>query len=184
VNNRRTGKIARLPKDVRDGVNGRLRDGQTYLTIAAWLDDIGYTEVSESNLSNWKEGGFEDWQKHQERLETDKMKREFALELVKDNEGSKIHEATLQLAASQVYEVLSDYDVGPLKDTLADKPGLYPKFLNALAKVSEGGLKYERYREEVKKGKARIEAELTTATSKGGITPDTLAKIKNELNLL
>jgi len=184
MNNRRTGKVARLPKDIRDQVNSRLRDGQTYTAIGTWLSDLGYADVSESNLSNWKEGGFRDWELHQDRLETDKLKREFALELVKDNEGSKIHEATLQLAASQIYEVLTDFDVGPLKEMLADKPGLYPKVINSIAKLSEGGLKYERYREEVSARKRAIDAQLDAASDKGGITPETLEKIKHELNLL
>lgn len=184
MNNRRTGKVARLPKDTRDQVNVRLRDGHTYEAIGAWLADIGYGEISASNLSNWKDGGYADWQKHQDRLETDLLKREFALELVKANEGSQIHEATLQLAASQLYEVLTDFDVGPLKETLADKPGLYPKIVNALAKLSEGGLKYERYRAEVQAAKDRLEKEMNTAVTKGGITPETLEKIKTELNLL
>jgi hypothetical protein len=184
LNNRRTGKVARLPKEIRDQVNARLRDGLTYLSIAAWLSDLSYGDISESNLSNWFEGGYLDWQQHQDRLETDKLKREFALELVKENEGSQIHEATLQLAASQLYEVLTDFNVGPLKETLADKPGLYPKIVNSLAKLSEGGLKYERYRDEVKSRKAVIERELGAAQSKGGITPETLDKIKHELNLL
>jgi len=62
-----------------------------------------------------EDGGHQDWLKEQERLEDMKAKREFAIQIASENEGSKIHEAALHLAASQIYEVICDFDLQKLR---------------------------------------------------------------------
>lgn len=179
----RTGKIARLPKNFRDIVNLMLRDGATYTQIRSKLGEHG-ADLNDQNIQAWREGGYVDWLNEQERLDDMKAKREFALEVVKQNEGSQIHEAGLQIAATQIYELLSDFDVTTLKEKLAESPENYSRVVNAMAKLSDSGLKYERYHAEVQAAKARIDKELSAAKSKGGITPETLEKIEHELKLL
>ena len=67
----RTGKIARLPRALREQVNCRLLDGQPGTEIVAWLNelpevkdtlarDFGGRPVSEQNLTDWKQGGYQD----------------------------------------------------------------------------------------------------------------------------
>lgn len=180
---RRTGKIARLPKDLRDVINLMLRDGATNDEIRERLA-FHKSELNDQNILNWREGGYVDWQGEQERLEDMRDRREFALRIVKENEGSAVHEAGLQIAASQIYELLSDFDVGTLKEKLAGDPENYSRVVNAMAKLSDSGLKYERYHAEVQATKQRIEAELGRARNKGGIQPETLERIEAELKLL
>ncbi len=73
----RNGKIARLPCSIRDLLNGRLRDGESGKGLVEWLnglpkvqevlaEEFGGRPISEQNLSEWKQGGFEDWLRHQE----------------------------------------------------------------------------------------------------------------------
>src|SRR5690349_7441255 len=75
----RIGKIARLPKAVREELNRRLEDGEEGKSLVAWLN--GYAEVravlkaqydgreiNEPNLTAWRQGGFLDWQRQQEAL--------------------------------------------------------------------------------------------------------------------
>jgi hypothetical protein len=183
MSDRRTSKISRLPKEFRDVINLMLQDGAAYLKIQQWLALKGHV-ITEKNISDWYKGGYEDWLKEQSRLADMKARREFAMDVVRENEGSKIHEAGLQIAATQIYELLSDFDVESLKEKLAGDPANFSKIVNALTKLSEGGLKYERYRAEVAAAKARIDAELGRAKGKGGITPETLEKIEQELRLL
>jgi hypothetical protein len=183
MSHRRKGKVAQLPKETRDTVNRLLQDGHTYAAIVARLAELGHPDFNEMNISNWKEGGYGDWLREQERLEDMRAKREFAMEIVKANEGSQIHEATLQLAASQLYEVLTEFDLGNLKGLLAEKPSNYAKIVNALSKLSEGGLKYERYRSEVEERKRAIADQLTRAKA-DGLTAETLTRIEEELRLL
>src|SRR3954447_21614412 len=80
MNNRsRNGKIARLPKAVREEINQRLEDGATARSMVGWLNglpevqalvqsEFGGHPIREQNLSQWKQGGYEDWVRHQEAL--------------------------------------------------------------------------------------------------------------------
>lgn len=73
-----TGKIARLPRNIRDELNRRLDQGETAGKILPWLNalpeaqsvlaaDFGGGQIKAQNLSNWRQGGYQDWQKQQER---------------------------------------------------------------------------------------------------------------------
>ncbi len=73
----RTGKIARLPRTIRHQLNHRLADGDTGPRLAAWLNslpevrhvldrDFGGRPINEQNLSEWRQGGFEDWLRHED----------------------------------------------------------------------------------------------------------------------
>ena len=88
----RTGKIARLPQAVRRELNLRLSDGAQGRQLVAWLNglpevmtvlerDFGGRVITEQNLSEWKQGGFNDWQRHQQTLECVRLAGEQAQEL-------------------------------------------------------------------------------------------------------
>ena len=91
----RIGKIARLPRPVREQLNHRLDNGEQSKALAAWLNgqpevrekmnqDFHGTAISEQNLSEWKQGGFQDWLRHQEARECVKATAEEAQELAED----------------------------------------------------------------------------------------------------
>ena len=164
----RTGKIARLPKVLRDQVNLALRDGATAARVIELITeakaggtlngDASEIELpNDQNITNWRDGGFADWLKEQARLDDMRAKREFALEIVKQNEGGKIHEAGLNLAASQIFELLQDFDVAALKEGLAEDPENYSRIVGALAKISKEALNFEKYRDAVVQAKAEIQ---------------------------
>ena len=71
------GKIARLSRAVRAQLNPRLLDGEEGKQIALWLNSLPEVNerlaekfegrpINEQNLSNWRQGGYEDWLAHQE----------------------------------------------------------------------------------------------------------------------
>jgi hypothetical protein len=73
----RTGKIARLPYGIRDLLNRRLHNGEQGVKLLKWLnglpevqevlaEEFGGRPINEQNLSEWKQGGFNDWLRHQE----------------------------------------------------------------------------------------------------------------------
>jgi hypothetical protein len=73
----RTGKIARLPQAIRHELNQRLADGEPQQHLVAWLNAHEIVQerleaffdgrpITEQNLSDWKQGGFLAWQRHQE----------------------------------------------------------------------------------------------------------------------
>lgn len=189
MSTRRKGKVAGLAHAVRTAINLALRDGATYADAARLAPaDAGITE---KNIENWAKAdpttgtsGYLDWLAEQDRLADMQAKREFALEVVRQNEGSTIHEASLQLAASQLYEVVSEFDLDGLKADLRDSPKNYGLVVDALTKLSKGGLEFAKYRDRVAEQKRRIEAELGKAKAPGGLTPDTIERIERELKLL
>ncbi len=76
----RIGKIARLPREVREQLNRRLDDGEEGKHLVEWLNTLpevravlaehfGGRPVSEQNLTEWKQGGYRDWQVRQQALE-------------------------------------------------------------------------------------------------------------------
>jgi len=75
----RTGKIARLPHDIREQLNRRLQDGEQGKSILKWLNALPEVQavlkehfeghpVAASNLTEWKDGGYRDWQVRQDAL--------------------------------------------------------------------------------------------------------------------
>ncbi len=102
----RNGKIARLPRTLRQELNQRLGDGEPGVQLVAWLNglpevkavlrrDFGGRDITEQNLSEWKQGGFIDWQRHQETLEC------------------------LRTAGEQAQELTAEAGVTPLTDVLS-----------------------------------------------------------------
>jgi len=72
-----TGKIARLPRAVRDELNQRLDNGEPGSVILPWLNSLpevhavlakhfGNRAISDQNLTEWRQGGFQTWLRHRE----------------------------------------------------------------------------------------------------------------------
>jgi hypothetical protein len=105
----RKGKIARLPRNVRGQLNRRLSDGEPGVQLVAWLNSLPEVQavlarefegraITEQNLSEWKQGGFLDWQTRQETLE---QVRELA------GDAAELTEATNGLLADHLSTVVS-----------------------------------------------------------------------------
>lgn len=76
----RHGKIARLPLDIREELNVRIRDGEQGKILVAWLNALpevhaivdcqfGGRPIREQNLSEWRKGGYRDWSTLEEAKE-------------------------------------------------------------------------------------------------------------------
>jgi hypothetical protein len=72
----RRGKIARLPRGIREQLNRRLEDGEMGAEVLGWLnglpeckkvcsDKFGGRPINEQNLSEWKQGGYEEWVRYE-----------------------------------------------------------------------------------------------------------------------
>jgi hypothetical protein len=68
----RRGKIARLPRNIREELNRRLRDGESGTKLLAWLNalpevqcivaqEFGGRPVHAQNLTVWRRSGYKDW---------------------------------------------------------------------------------------------------------------------------
>jgi hypothetical protein len=105
----RVGKIARLPRQIREELNRRLDDGESGVDVVAWLNaqpkvravlekEFAGRPINEQNVSEWKLGGYVEWQKHQEALA-------LARELTAD--AKELTEATGESLAEAVSSVLA-----------------------------------------------------------------------------
>lgn len=80
MNFTRRSKIARLPLTIRQELNRRLDNGAPGKDLAAWLNALPEAQaivtvkfhgqpITEQNLSEWRKGGYREWQSQQESLE-------------------------------------------------------------------------------------------------------------------
>jgi hypothetical protein len=71
------GKIGRLSQSVRDELGRRIEDGEPGKELVKWLNGLPRVKavlnahfsgrpITEQNLSEWKQGGHQDWLRHQE----------------------------------------------------------------------------------------------------------------------
>ena len=76
----RKGKIARLPRPMRNELNRRLADNEDGGVLLNWLNaapdvkdllarDFAGEPISKQNLYEWRQGGFAEWQARQDLLE-------------------------------------------------------------------------------------------------------------------
>jgi hypothetical protein len=67
------GKIARLPDELREQLNQRLLDNPPASEILPWLND--------TNLTNWRQGGYERWLRHKQTVASLKDLGQFAADV-------------------------------------------------------------------------------------------------------
>jgi hypothetical protein len=122
----RNGKIARLPRGVREELNGRLENGEPGVGLVEWLNGLpavqqvlreqfGGRPINEQNLSEWKGGGYRDWQEQQEKRVMLRQLTEEAGELTEAAGGLEasrglvpVLTAELALAAREGLQELTD----------------------------------------------------------------------------
>jgi len=106
----RNGKIARLPREIRDELNRRLDDNLATQPILDWLNALPQTQeiledlfagvpISKQNLSEWRNGGFAEWQFRNELLEQAEGIAECADELDTSAERLFVDDVATVLAA-------------------------------------------------------------------------------------
>jgi hypothetical protein len=140
----RKGKIARLPAQIREEVNQRLYNGETGPRIIAWLhtqpevlavldEHFGEEPITAQNLSEWRQGGYQDWLARRERVENLGVLSEYALKLAKA--GGSISDGAAAIAGGKILEYLEAVEGEDTLDAAI-----------ALAKLRDGDAKMLRAR--------------------------------------
>ena len=194
LNNRRKGKVACLPFEQRLLVNQWLRDGVPYSEIITRLAAAGHADLNDQNITNWYQGGFQDWLREQARIDTLRARSEAALEMVREvkRDGTlTLVDANEMTLAGLISETLEDFDAGTLKTLMADDPKQFFNLAMTVTKQSNEQRKrelveldYQKYRDQVAEAKAKIDAVTNAARSKGGLTPEALQQIEEAAALL
>jgi hypothetical protein len=174
---RRTGYVARKPKEIRDQINRMLLDGVPYLQIIEALGDNA-KDLNEDTMSSWKNGGYQDWLRDQQKIEDQKAKREFAIDLSCDENGHKIHQANLETLATNLCDLLVDLDPVALREMLETDPDKYTRLINAIVRLSDGSLKRDKQLE------ARLAAQNKLRNDKKGISDGAIKDAESRLKLM
>lgn len=130
----RRGKIARLPQSLRDELCLRMLNGEPGSKLLPWLnaqpataavvaEQFAGEPITDSNLSNWRTGGFEDWRKKRERVESTKELARFAGQIAHAGRGG-ISEGAAAIAAGKVLEMLELVSGKEMKVLIADENGV------------------------------------------------------------
>lgn len=130
------GKIGSFPADIREEVNRRLLDGESATQILPWLNeeprvleilDERWAEqpVSPQNLSEWRQGGYQDFLRRRERSNHLKTLTEWAVKLSDDVAAEKLTGAAQRILAGRFLEALEvmdeeQPDLAALADVLVD----------------------------------------------------------------
>jgi len=123
----RIGKIARLPAAIRQKLNERLEDNEPAPQLLEWLHALPEVRkvlkqlfegrpISEQNLSAWKQGGFRDWQRHQQirarAQEFLEEGRELAEEVAAPGEGGSLLDRVGDRMALTLLELFREAEAG------------------------------------------------------------------------
>jgi len=113
MSNTHVGKIGRLPKSIRDDLGRRLQDGEPGKELVKWLNELprvqeilkeqfGGRPITEQNLSEWKQGGHQEWLRHQEACEKLHWMVERADDLENEADGLEISGRLASILAAEL----------------------------------------------------------------------------------
>jgi hypothetical protein len=182
INRRRRGFVALLPKKLRDQVCYLILDGLPYKKIIESLGEAG-SHISPGCITEWKQGGFNDWLDDLQRAEDVGRTRDAALALVEQKAGATVQDAGRTIISAQLYELLLSFDPRAFAAALQEKPELYCRLINALSRLSEGEAACSRRRAQG----TLIEDQLTAAQNGDGnvvIPADKLNQLIRLIKLL
>ena len=187
-------RVGRLPREVRTRVNQWIADAVPAAEIATRLGSEGRAEVTAANGESWRQSGYLDYLEQVERLNQIRLRSEASVEMVKviaERGKVPITEANDILVASLISEALESFDVSMLREALAESPKRFFNLASAVTaqaaervKREKLELEFAKFKEVVEGRRQKLETSLKEASRHGGITPETLAKIQEELRLL
>ncbi len=173
----RNGKIARLPQKVQEELNRRLDDHEPGKRLVVWLNSLlevqaviiaefGGRPIREQNLSEWKKGGYGDWERRQERRELFRQLQSEAGDLgaVMDDETfnrqlSVVLKADVALAAREV--VAQSTNLRERVECLGMLTGKFAQLRREESNAARSGVIRERWAKELEKEKRRERAVTT-----------------------
>jgi len=152
----RRSKIARLPEPIRRELNQRLLDGQQGPQILPWLNalpeatrviqEMGsaggktVTAFDDKNLSDWRNGGFQDWLSRRDQIAETRELADYAIKLAKAGAGDISEGAAAVLSGEllEIFEGLRDLRSGAEPAQLPDLSKAIDSVSRALASVRAG----------------------------------------------
>ena len=180
---RRNGKVARLPKPIRDKLSTMILDGVPYSQIIRTLGK-DTAHLNEQNLSNWKSGGYLEWLREFYITRAIQSKYEFAQAIVdKAGDENAAGHAVLESMALNLCEFLVQTDPSILREDLLSDSNKFTKFVNSMVRLAEGGVKCLVHKFNAQ-DRALKAATQPTKTERPGISDSSLHNAEDKLKLL
>jgi hypothetical protein len=173
----RIGKIARCPVAIREELNQRLRAGHLGPQLLPWLNSQPEVQavltehftgqpVNAQNLSDWRQGGFAEWEEKQDKTYRIKELAQFAAKLTEAN-GGRIAEGAAAIASGKILELLESFDTAQDGDEAASPLDQLGDVIAAVASLRAGDIaqqrtaidqsKLKQKEEELRQGREKIE---------------------------
>lgn len=143
----RIGKVARLPKPIRDHLDQLIEDGLTCDQIKDTLGDPA-KELTPNNISEWKKGGHIDWRNNQLWRQELTLRQEAFTDILTGADPVKLPEAGLQLITTTLCELLRQ-SFQPDSDDPQTRVQKQVRIASALSRVSRSILQLQLYRDAV-----------------------------------
>ena len=160
-----------------------IQDGVPYLKIIDTLGPAGQG-ISENNLSNWKTGGYFDWERKQQLTEAIQTKHELAQDIVDNSpDANAAGQALLDIIAANLTEFLAETDPATLRTSLLSDADKFTRFVNSMVRLAEGGIKCDLHKY-YSHDRAVEAAKQTTTAERPGISDESLQIAEEKLNLL
>jgi hypothetical protein len=141
----RTGTVARLPKESRDTICRMMQNGDPYALIIDLFARQG-VKLTPGHLSEWKGGGYLDWERDQYTLAEMRAEQEFAVDLFAQDQA-KLPQLVLSLAVSQVLRTLRDCVPDGLKGKFDSDPSQFTRLINSVGRLSREALVLRKHEE-------------------------------------
>jgi hypothetical protein len=158
-----------------------LDDGFTYNQVIQNLGEHG-KDLDEDHIRSWNAGGYQDYLREQRLRDQCRLRQEHAFDLLARPNPINGFQATQQLAAAQICEVVADSGADTLREALTSNPLNYFRMLNSFARLTNGGLKCERYLAEDAERNARLEK--AAAPPQKGVSPESFQQMEEKLKLM
>jgi hypothetical protein len=158
-----TGKIAQLPKDIREEFNRRLDDGQPASVILPWVNGLPATKkileahfdglpINERNLSVWRRNGHKRWLEKQESLAELKELAEDTKDF-SDATGGTLARGMASIAAAKILKMLQAIPATPDSLEALTKVSYA---VSALMNAEQGQVRLEYEKTRVFQGNERL----------------------------
>jgi hypothetical protein len=116
------GKIARLPFDLRQKLNQRMRDGDPDVDLVEWLNGMQEVkaalsgvsfggakksrgQITAQNISEYRAGRYRDWLEDQDKVDRAQKLAELSYQLAAAS-GGNVSEGIVRVTAGKLYEAL------------------------------------------------------------------------------
>lgn len=178
------GKIARLPRAVREELNRRLLNSETDAQLVAWLNTLPETkrvlaesfegrEINEPNLSEWKAGGYREWLERQEALEQARDLTADAQEMTAATDG-RLTDHLGTVLALRYASALATWKGDPSKERRREL-NLLRTFCHDIVELRRGehnGLRVSLEQERLKRQQEKSESEVLEEFERWAANPE------------